>query len=215
MKIYSDLISQLDSGGAHYSQDLSEVDLSDPDDVKVAVSDSQGEVLVHLGSSNYLDRYKVYVSHVQQWRQQFSKLDSVDLRYDRQVIVNPDLGGTARQPSLSLAAARNAMAVGVKPAALVTHERPVAKPLATVAPRKAAKKPAKPAVNPHANESKAPNRRPAAKKATGPPKPKSTAKHAPPKPHAEARKRNAGPPHVATTASKKKPSPEIRAQDQQ
>ena len=30
MKIYNDLVSQLDSGGAHYSQDLSEVDLSDP-----------------------------------------------------------------------------------------------------------------------------------------------------------------------------------------
>ena len=29
MKIYSDVIRQLDSSGAHYSQDLSEVDLSD------------------------------------------------------------------------------------------------------------------------------------------------------------------------------------------
>src|SRR5437016_14530506 len=36
MKIYNDLIHQLDSSGAHYSQDLSEVDLSDADDVKVS-----------------------------------------------------------------------------------------------------------------------------------------------------------------------------------
>ena len=90
MKIYMDLVHDLDSGGAHYSQDLSEVDLSDPDDVKVIASDPNGEVLVHLGSSNYLDRYKVYVAHVQEWRQQFQKLRSVDLRYSRQVIVNPD-----------------------------------------------------------------------------------------------------------------------------
>ena len=93
MKIYNDLIGQLDSGGAQYSHDISEVDLSDPDDVKVLTSDPQGEVLVHLGSSNYLDRYKIYVSHVQEWRQQFDKLESVDLSYDRQIVVNPDLRG--------------------------------------------------------------------------------------------------------------------------
>src|SRR5438093_6427882 len=121
MKIYNDVVSQLDSGGAHYSQDLSEVDLSDPDDVKVLANNRDGEVLVHLGSSNYLERYKIYVAHMQEWRQQFSKLESVDLRYDRQIIVNPDLQGTARPAPLSAAAAKRAMAAGVKPAALVTH----------------------------------------------------------------------------------------------
>jgi hypothetical protein len=30
MKAYNELVQELDSGGAHYSQDLSEVDLSDP-----------------------------------------------------------------------------------------------------------------------------------------------------------------------------------------
>lgn len=90
MKIFGDLVRDLDSGGAHYSQDLSEVDLSDPEDVKVTINDPNGEVLIHLGSSNYLDRFKIYVAHVQEWRQQFQKLRSVDLRYERQVIVNPD-----------------------------------------------------------------------------------------------------------------------------
>ncbi len=90
MKIYTQLMRELDSGGARYSQDLSEVDLSDPDDVKVTAADPNGEVLVHLGSSDFLQRYQVYVAHVQEWRQQFQKVRSVDLRYDRQVIVNPD-----------------------------------------------------------------------------------------------------------------------------
>jgi cell division protein FtsQ len=90
MKIFGDLVRDLDSGGAHYSQDLSEVDLSDPEDVKVTANDPNGEVLIHLGSANYLERFKIYVAHVQEWRQQFQKLRSVDLRYDRQVIVNPD-----------------------------------------------------------------------------------------------------------------------------
>jgi cell division protein FtsQ len=90
MKTYTELTREIDADGSHSSQDLSEVDLSDPEDVKVTISDPQGEVLVHLGSSNFADRFKIYKGHVQEWRQQFQRLDSVDLRYDRQVIVNPD-----------------------------------------------------------------------------------------------------------------------------
>ena len=150
MKIYNDLVSQLDAGGAHYSQELSEVDLSDAEDVKVLPSDPQGEVLVHLGSSNYLERYKVYVSHVREWRQQFDKLESVDLRYDGQIIVNPDLQGTIKQPPLSKSSAKVAMAAGMKPAALITQVpaqkstpvlAPASKPLTKAVAKKVAKKP--------------------------------------------------------------------------
>jgi cell division protein FtsQ len=94
MKMYVQLIKQLDAGGAHYSRDLSDVDLSDPEDVKVTVTDPKGAVLVHLGTSNFLERFKIYVTHVQDWRNQFQKLESVDLRFDHQVIVNPDSAGT-------------------------------------------------------------------------------------------------------------------------
>ncbi len=90
MKIYSHLMKDLDSEGAQYSRDLSDVDLSDPDDVKATVTDGNGAVLVHLGSSNFLERFKIYVAHVQEWRAQFQRLESVDLRYEHQVIVNPD-----------------------------------------------------------------------------------------------------------------------------
>jgi cell division protein FtsQ len=120
MTAYNGLIRELDSEGAHYSQDLSEVDLSDLDDLKVRVNDPAGDVLVELGSSDYLKRYKVYISHVREWRQQFQKLESVNLRYDNQVIVNPEMEGKPKLPALSAAAAKSAVAAGVKPAALVT-----------------------------------------------------------------------------------------------
>lgn len=128
MKNYNELMQQLDSSGAHYSQEISEVDLTDTEDVKVLTSDPGGEVLVHLGSGNYLQRYKIYVTHVQAWRQQFTKLDSVDLRYDGQIIVNPDLEGMARQPALTQAAAKAALAAGVKNAAIVNYEKFVTHP---------------------------------------------------------------------------------------
>jgi cell division protein FtsQ len=136
MKIYDELVRQLDSGGAHYSQDLSEVDLSDAEDLKVLTNDPDGEVLVHLGSSNYLERFKIYVAHLRDWRQRFPKLESVDLRYDRQIIVNPDLPGPFKQPALSATAFRAARAAGVKPSALIRREttHSVAQRVAPVAP---------------------------------------------------------------------------------
>jgi cell division protein FtsQ len=132
MNAYRDMVRELDAGGARYSQDLSEVDLTDLEDVKVRVNDPAGDVLVHLGSSDYLRRYKTYVTHAQGWRQQFQKLESVDLRYDNQIIVNPDMPRVAKAAALSPAVAKAAVAAGVKPAALLTrigpHEKPLPKP---------------------------------------------------------------------------------------
>lgn len=90
LRIYMNVVRDLDSGGANYSRDIGEIDLSDPQDVKITVTDQQGQVLIHLGSSSFLERYKVFVGHVQEWRQQVPRVDSVDLRYGGQVIVNPD-----------------------------------------------------------------------------------------------------------------------------
>jgi len=140
MKTYSEMVLELDSGGARYSRDLSEVDLSDLEDVKVRVNDPAGDVLVHLGSSDYLRRYKTYVTHAQGWRQQFQKLESVDLRYDNQIIVNPDMERTAKPTPLSPGMAKAAAAAGVKPVSLLTrmgpHDRPVPKPAFALAPKK-------------------------------------------------------------------------------
>ena len=119
MRIYNDLVSQLDADGAHYAQELSEVDLSDPDDVKIVPNDPEGDVLVHLGSANYLDRYKLYMSHLKEWRRQFTKLQSVDLRYERQIVVNPDFKGDVKPLALPVSAMKAAMKAGVKPAILV------------------------------------------------------------------------------------------------
>ncbi|HEY6185376.1 MAG TPA: FtsQ-type POTRA domain-containing protein [Terriglobales bacterium] len=214
MKIYNDLIGELDSGGASYSHDLSEVDLSDPDDVKVLASDPQGAVLVHLGSSNYLDRYKIYVSHLQEWRQQFDKLESVDLRYDRQIVVNPDLRGMEKPAPLTISAVKTASAAGVKPAALVTHSKaygppaPTKPPAKTIGPMKTAK----------ALVSKSPAKAVATKKWA--PKKKTVVKaQTKPKPHvvpaASQTKLPAIPARpAAASSSSKKPSPSIRNQEQ-
>lgn len=134
MKVYNQLISELDSGGGHYSQALSEVNLSDLDDVKVLTDDVDGNVLVHLGSSEYLNRYKIYVAHIKEWRQQFAKVESVDLRYDGQIVVNPDSEGAVKQATVSTSAARKAIAASVKPAAFISRENLTPKSVSTLQP---------------------------------------------------------------------------------
>ena len=171
MKAYNELVQELDSSGARYSQDLSEVDLSDLENLKVRVNDPAGDVLVELGSSDYLKRYKTYVSHVQEWRQQFQKLESVNLRYDNQVIVNPDMEGRPKQPALAASAARAAAAAGVKPAALITrlnpHDKSLPKPAFELTEKKLDPKAAaakKPAAKPKAKKTVAKAKAPAPKK---------------------------------------------------
>jgi cell division protein FtsQ len=99
MKIYNRLVSELDPGDAenagtngatNYVKQLSEIDLSDPEDVKVTANDPGGTMVVHLGAQDFLPRYKLYVTHIAEWRQQYQNVQSVDLRYEGQVVVNPD-----------------------------------------------------------------------------------------------------------------------------
>jgi hypothetical protein len=140
----------------------------------VRVNDPAGDVLVELGSSDYLKRYKTYVSHVQEWRQQFQKLESVNLRYDNQVIVNPGMEGRPKQAALAASAAKAAAAAGVKPAALITrlnpHDKSLPKPAFELTEKKldpkaaAAKKPAaRPQAKKTVAKAKAPPRKTVAK----------------------------------------------------
>src|SRR5260221_3807913 len=106
MKIYNRLVSELGategegtaSSSTNYVKQLSEVDLSDPENVKVTANDPGGTMVVHLGAQDFRPRYKLYVTHIAEWRQQFQNVQSVDLRYEGQVIVNPDKPAVAEKP---------------------------------------------------------------------------------------------------------------------
>ena len=104
MKIYNRLIGELNTTDAagksvDYVRQLSEVDLSDPENVKVTANDPGGTTVVHLGSQDFLSRYKLYTTHIAEWRQQSQNLQSVDLRYEGQVVVNPDKPVASGNPS--------------------------------------------------------------------------------------------------------------------
>jgi cell division protein FtsQ len=141
MKIYNRLVSELGategegtaSSSTNYVKQLSEVDLSDPENVKVTANDPGGTMVVHLGAQDFLPRYKLYVTHIAEWRQQFQNVQSVDLRYEGQVIVNPDKPVEANPPRRH--------GDTEKTVVNVTSAKPALKPVSAKAPKAKTTKP--------------------------------------------------------------------------
>ena len=88
MHLYQQFISDLDSGGAKVSTQLSEVDISDPEDIWALLPAQGSDIQVHFGDSDFLARYRSYQQHLPEWRQQYPHLASVDMRYENQVVLD-------------------------------------------------------------------------------------------------------------------------------
>jgi cell division protein FtsQ len=95
MKIFERFTSELDGAGEKISQELSEVDLANPEDVQALIPDHSTEILVHFGEDNFLERYRRFKEHLPEWRTLYPKLSSVDMRYEQQVVLQmpPGSGG--------------------------------------------------------------------------------------------------------------------------
>lgn len=96
MAVYQRLIGELDSTGQHLSEQISEIDLTDPEDARVLMPEQGGDILAHFGDEQFLARYQRYKAHIAEWRQQYPRLAVVDLRYEEQVVLEmaPGSGAT-------------------------------------------------------------------------------------------------------------------------
>ncbi len=92
MKLYQRFIAELDAGGEKVSSQLSEVDLSNPEDVKALVPSQGSDLLLHFGDQDFLPRWRNYQQHLAEWKQQYPRLASIDLRYERQVVLEMEKG---------------------------------------------------------------------------------------------------------------------------
>ena len=137
MDVYRKFMAELDASGTKNSQSISEVDVSNPEDVKALIASGSADILVHFGDENFLARYKLFEQNLPQWKTQYPKLASVDTRYENQVVLEmqtgtpvPVSGGdSASLPSTDT------------PASAAAAATPPAKPPATA--KKPAPKPAK------------------------------------------------------------------------
>jgi cell division protein FtsQ len=75
---------------------VSEVDLSDAADLRATLTGlgpapgASSPILVHFGDSDFGNRYRMLSENIGQWRSSAGSVDSVDLRFARQVVVNPE-----------------------------------------------------------------------------------------------------------------------------
>ncbi len=88
VELYREFVQALDAGGDHISSTLSEVDLSDSEDIRAIFAGGARQPLVHFGASDFLPRYQAYRVHLAEWLQQYPQLRSVDMRYGRQVVLD-------------------------------------------------------------------------------------------------------------------------------
>jgi cell division protein FtsQ len=87
LEIYRRFMKELDRSGEKVTENLSEVDVSNPEDVKALIPSGSTDILVHFGDENFLQRYRHFQEHLPEWKQQYPKFASADMRYDRQVVL--------------------------------------------------------------------------------------------------------------------------------
>jgi cell division protein FtsQ len=97
MAVYQRLMHDLDSNGQQFSDQISEIDLTDPEDARVLMPEQGRDILAHFGDDKFLEHYQRYKAHIAEWRQQYAQLASVDLRYDQQVVLQMASGASAAQ----------------------------------------------------------------------------------------------------------------------
>jgi cell division protein FtsQ len=142
MAVYQRLLGELDANGQHLSDQLSEIDLTDPEDARILMPEQGTDILAHFGEDRFLERYQRYKAHIAEWRQQYPKLAEVDLRYDQQVVLQMTPGSNATPASVNATDGKPEKAEAQKPIV----EKPKAKPATAKAeaPKHAqASKPAK------------------------------------------------------------------------
>jgi cell division protein FtsQ len=100
MQTYQEFVKGIDLVRAGSSEGVSEIDLSNPKDLRVVMTglagptDSQA-VTIHFGAGEFTGKYKMLVDNFSQWQANTGRVQSIDLQYMRQVVVNPDTSASA------------------------------------------------------------------------------------------------------------------------
>jgi hypothetical protein len=95
--LYQDFMHQLGDEIAHSGWIVSEADISDGDDLKALLVQGRETLQVHFGRENFVQHFHTFLALLPELRKSTAPLDSVDLRYRNQVVVNPQ-GRTSALP---------------------------------------------------------------------------------------------------------------------
>ena len=98
MQVYQELVRDLDVVNPNSSNQLSEVDLSNPKSVRIVMAGIPGvnatqAVNIKFGSGDFTSKYRMLVENFSQWQANAGCVHSVDLQFTRQIVLNPDNSG--------------------------------------------------------------------------------------------------------------------------
>ena len=100
MQTYQEFMKDIDLVKPGSSDQISELDLSNPRDLRVVMAGLGGgtdshAVTVHFGQTDFTGKFRMLVENFAQWQANSGTVHSIDLQYSRQVVVNPDTSTTA------------------------------------------------------------------------------------------------------------------------
>jgi cell division septal protein FtsQ len=84
------MLTEIESGAPQETKKISEVDISDRENLKVMLVDDTVEV--YLGGKDYLKRFSSLMENMEQYRElkdQYTEIESIDLRHDGNIIYRP------------------------------------------------------------------------------------------------------------------------------
>jgi cell division protein FtsQ len=100
MKTYQDFMKAIELVRSGSADRVSELDLANPRDLRVvltglASANDPQVVTVHFGQSDFTNKYRMLVENFAQWQANAGRVQSIDLQYAKQVVVNPDTSASA------------------------------------------------------------------------------------------------------------------------
>jgi cell division protein FtsQ len=107
LDLYQEFIRETSGKMASFGWVISEVDLSDASNLKALLVQGGQTLLVYFGNSSFLDRFQNLMTVLPQLRRTNARIDSVDLRFQNQVVVNPAGQDSAGTPSTGANTAGN------------------------------------------------------------------------------------------------------------
>jgi len=113
MKLCVQFLKEIELIQPGAAEHVSEVDLSDSKDLRAVLAGipekgtaDQGPVLVHFGDGDFVNKFRLFVENIGPWRATAGRVESVDLRFARQVVVNPEAKTTAAKTRQQLGKSR-------------------------------------------------------------------------------------------------------------
>lgn len=95
--LYLELTEDLNRDGSDYARELSEVDLSDPENVRASVTASDGVVWLYFGRGRYREKFETFQRYRPQWQDSPEPVHAVDLRFRGQIVLNPAAAPTQKR----------------------------------------------------------------------------------------------------------------------